>query len=82
MTSDELHDLLTNIIAGLETGADLASTLAPQLIPFIIIGRAMDKLIPDLAAQVQRWIEGNAPTPAELDEFKAKLATLSDPNLP
>ena len=82
MTSTELHDLLTNIISGLEVGADLASTIAPGLIPFIIIGKAVDKILPDLASQVQSWIEGNPPTPQELDEFKAKLALLSDPNAP
>ena len=82
MTSTELHDLLTNIISGLEVGADLASTIAPSLIPFIIIGRAVDKILPDLASQVQLWIEGNPPTQQELDEFKAKLALLSDPNAP
>jgi hypothetical protein len=82
MTSQELHDLLTNIISGLEVGADMASTIAPGLIPFIIIGKAVDKMIPDLAAQVQRWVEGNPPTQAEIDEFKAKLAVLSDPDAP
>jgi hypothetical protein len=82
MTSQELHDLLTNIISGLEVGADLASTIAPGLIPFIVIGRAVDKILPDLASQVQRWIEGNPPTQQELDEFKEKLALLSDPDAP
>jgi hypothetical protein len=82
MTSDELHDLLANIIAGLEAGADLASAIAPQLIPFIIIGKAVDKMVPDLAAQVQRWIDGNPPTQQELDEFQSKLAVLSDPDAP
>ena len=82
MTSTELHDLLTNIISGLEVGADMASTIAPGLIPFIIIGKAMDKVIPDLASQVQLWVEGNPPTQAEIDEFKAKLALLSDPDAP
>jgi hypothetical protein len=52
------------------------------LIPFIIIGKAVDKILPDLASQVQRWVEGNPPTQQELDEFKAKLAVLSDPDAP
>ena len=82
MTSTELHDLLTNIISGLEVGADLASTIAPGLIPFIVIGRAVDKILPDLASQVQLWVEGNPPTQQELDEFKAKLSVLSDPDAP
>ena len=56
MTSTELHDLLTNIISGLEVGADMASTIAPALIPFIIIGKAVDKVIPDLASQVLLWV--------------------------
>jgi hypothetical protein len=82
MTAQETHDLLENIIAGLEVGAAMASTIAPALIPLILIGKAMDKVIPDLASQVQLWVEGNPPTQAEVDEFKAKLAVLSDPDAP
>jgi hypothetical protein len=82
MTAQETHDMLANIVAELEAGADLASIIAPGLIPFIVIGKAMDKMIPDLGSQVQKWIEGNPPTQQERDEFAAKLAVLDDPNLP
>jgi len=82
MTPTETQTLLNEIIAGLETAAGWAGVLDPALIPFITIGKALDKMIPGLAATVQGWIAGNPPTDAELADFKAKLAALSDPNSP
>lgn len=82
MNAIQTETLLKTIIDDLGVAADYISVLDPQIIPFITIGKAVGKLVPGLAEAVQNWIEGNPPTEAELAEFKAKLATLSDPNLP
>ena len=82
MTAQETEILLNQIIADLNIAADFIGTLDPALIPLIIIGKAVDKLIPGVAAQIQTWIEGNPPTQQELEDFKAKLATLGNPDLP
>lgn len=82
MTAQETEQLLTNIIAGLDTASMFAGVIDPKLIPLIAIGQAVDKQIPGLAAAVQNWIEGNNPTDAEKADTAAKLAVLGDPNNP
>lgn len=82
MTPDQIEQLTKEIVAGLDTGADMASVLAPEIIPFVLIGKALDKTIPGLAGDVARWLQGNAPTPEEKQALKAKLAVLGNPDLP
>jgi hypothetical protein len=82
MTPQETETLLNEIVAGLDTAGTFLGTLDPALIPFIAIGKAVDKLIPGVAASVQGWIEGNPPTAAEKADFLKKLSVLADPNNP
>lgn len=82
MTSQETEQLAKDILDNLELGADLAGLFAPEIIPFVVIGKAVDKLIPGLSGMVQRWVEGNPPTEDEKEDLKAKLAVLADPNNP
>lgn len=82
MTAEEVEALTNEIIAGLESGADMASVLAPQIIPFVLIGKAIDKVVPGLAGMITRWVDGNPPTEEEKADLRAKLAVLADPNNP
>jgi len=82
MTSDETKKLLDNIVDEVNTGADFIGVIAPNLIPFILLGKAVDKLIPGMVSQIQKWVEGNPPTPEEIAELRKKLSVLGDPNLP
>lgn len=82
MTPQEIERLTTEIIGGLETGAAFIGLLAPEVIPFIVLGKAVDKVIPGLVGDISKWVEGNQPTLEEIDEFKKKLAVLADPNAP
>lgn len=82
MTTQEIHDLSQNIVTNLDTAATLAGAIDPALIPFIVIGKAVDQLIPELATTVASWVSGNPPTSDELEEFRKKLNVLSNPDLP
>lgn len=82
MTPEQIEQLAKEIVDGLSGVANMIGLLDPQLIPLIIIGQAVSKIAPEIAKAVARWIEGNPPTPEELDEFKKKLAALSDPDAP
>ena len=82
MTPSELQTLLDNIVTEVNTAADFAGTLDPAIIPFIVIGKAIDKQIPGLVANIDRWIQGNPPTQADKDALKEQLAVLGNPNLP
>lgn len=82
MSPADLRVLLQKIVDGVNSGADLLGGIDPALIPFIKIGKALDEAIPGIAEHVDNWIKGNPPTQAELDDLAAKLAELSNPNLP
>lgn len=82
MTAAETQVLLDSIIAEINTAADFIGTLDPELIPIVLIGKAIDKQIPGLAATIQNWVEGNPPTDAEKADTASKLAVLGDPNNP
>ena len=82
MTSVDLKHLLDTVVTDLNMAADFAGVIDPALIPFIAIGKAVDKLVPGIASSVQSWVEGNAPTDAEKADTLAKIGVLSDPNLP
>lgn len=81
-TPEEIKQIVQNVETELEGAADFAGALAPQLIPFVLIGKAVAKVMPDLLASVDAWILGNPPTQKEKDDLAAKIAALSDPNLP
>ncbi len=81
MTAQQLQQLLDNIIAGVNDAADYAGIIDPELIPFIVIGEAIDKLVPGIAAHVAAWAAGNPPTVDEKADFVAKLAVLGNPNV-
>lgn len=82
MTPEETKNLLDLITKEVGQAADLAGIIDPALIPFIAIGKAMGGLIPGLISEVQSWVEGNPPTEAEKADLAAKLAVLSNPDLP
>ena len=82
MTSTEIKTLLDTVVTDLNSAADFAGIIDPALVPFIAIGKAVDKMIPGLASGVAGWIEGNAPTDQEKAEKAAQLTVLGNPNLP
>lgn len=82
MTPGELKQLVNNIVTELNAAADFAGTLDPELIPFITIGKAVDKLIPGLVATVDGWIQGNPPTDQEKVDFLSTAKVKCDPDLP
>jgi hypothetical protein len=82
MTPDQLRTLLDNITAEVNGVADFAGVLDPGLLPFIAIGKAIDKQIPGLVEAVDNWVQGNPPTDAEKADLLAQLKVLGDPNLP
>ncbi len=79
---EELKKIIENAEVEIESVADFASALAPQLVPFVIIGKAVGKLMPDLVSSVDAWLMGNPPTQQEKDDLASKISALSDPNLP
>jgi len=82
MTPAELKTLLDNIVTEVNGAADFVGAIDPELIPFIAIGKAIDKQIPGLAGTVDNWIQGNPPTDEDKAALAQQLSVLGDPNLP
>lgn len=82
MTPDEVKTLLDHIITEVNAAGDFAGMIDPALIPFITLGKAVDKLIPGVAASVAGWIRSNPPSAQEKADFIAQNAILADPNAP
>jgi hypothetical protein len=82
MTSQELQSLLTTIVTNLDAAGSIAEGLDPAIAPYVELGKVVDTAIPGLAATVDNWISGAAPTPAEIATQAAELAILQNPNLP
>lgn len=82
MTPAELQVTIDNVVSELNGVADFAGVLDPGLLPFIAIGKAVDKQIPGLVAAVDNWIKGNPPTEAEKATLVQQLSVLSNPDLP
>jgi hypothetical protein len=78
MTPDQIKELLTNIVNDVNVAADYAGIIDPALVPLIAIGKAVDKIIPGLAANVAGMLQGAPISQAELDEKAAELAVLGD----
>lgn len=82
MNPEQIETLSEEIISALEAGATIASVAVPEIAPLLVIGKAVDKLIPGLAANIAKWTAGTPPTEEEKLELKKKLAILADPNNP
>lgn len=82
MTPEQIEELAKEIIGGLNGAIGMVGLIDPKIIPFIVIGQAVSNIVPGVAKTVARWVEGNPPTPEELEEFRRKLSVLADPNNP
>lgn len=82
MDSKSIKSLLDTIVEDVNAGADFLTGVDPALAPLVAIGKAIDKQIPGLVANVADWISGAQPTPEDLQKHADTLAALSDPNAP
>jgi hypothetical protein len=82
MTPDLIKTTVQDIVDDLDAVQTLAAGIDPALLPFVAIGRAIEKQLPGLAAGVAGWIEGNPPTPEETATLVQQLGVLGDPNAP
>ena len=82
MTPDDLKTLLDDIVTEVNNAADFVGTLDPAIIPFIVIGKAIDKQIPGVVSTVDKWLQGNPPNSADKAELATQLSVLGNPDLP
>lgn len=64
---------------GVDTAATLAGTVAPQYIPFIVLGQAVAKALPGLYEDVVKLVNQTEPGDADNAALAAKIAALQHP---
>ena len=79
MTQEQLATLETEIQAALNLTASTAGVLDPQILPFIILGKAVAAAAPGLITSVQNLASGTAPTPASVSALAVDIAALASP---
>jgi len=78
MDATQIKATLQVVIDDINLLGDYAGIIDPALVPFIAIGKAIDKQIPGLAASVANLIQGTPPSDADLQDKAQELAVLSD----
>lgn len=78
-TSVSSETIKNEIEAAVDTVAGVASTIAPEYAPFIVLGQAVAHAIPSLYADVQALLQKKDPTDADTKALADKIAALQNP---
>ncbi len=81
MTQEQIDSVKAEISAFVEVGSTVAATVAPEFLPYIILGKAVAKVIPPLFEDVVKLIQKNQPTEADALALAQNIARLSHPEL-
>jgi len=79
MTQDQIDAIKAEITAVVNTGSTIAATVAPEYLPFIVLGKAVALQVPPLFEDVVKLIQKEAPTEADAQALAVKIAQLSHP---
>lgn len=79
MTQDKIDAIKAEITAVVNTGSTIASTIAPEYKPLIILGRAVALQVPGLFEDVVKLIQKEQPTDADAQALAERIAQLSHP---
>jgi hypothetical protein len=78
-TQAQIDAVTAEIVSGLDIAGSAAGVIDPELLPFIVIGKAAAAAIPGLVDDVTNLINGAAPSPADNLALATKIATLANP---
>jgi len=79
MTQDQIDAIKAEIAAVVTGGSAVASAIAPEYQPFILLGKAVALQVPSLFEDVVKLIQKAAPTEAETAELAQRISQLSHP---
>lgn len=79
MTQDQIDAIKAEIVAVINGGSAVASAVAPEYQPLILLGKAVALQVPSLFEDVVKLIQKTAPTDAEATELAQRIAQLSHP---
>lgn len=79
MTQAQVQALEAEILSGVNTVAGIASAVAPEYAPFIVLGQAVAAAMPDLINDVTALINQTEPSAADVTALATKIAALQNP---
>lgn len=80
MTQEQIDSIKAEIAAGIEGAASVASAVAPQYVPLILLGKSVAKLIgPAAFEDIVLLVQKAAPTADEAMALAKEIAGLAHP---
>lgn len=83
MTPEQLKAVKAEVSAAANLVGGVLSGINPALVPFVVIGKGVASMTPDLVQDVELWIAnikaGKDPTDEENAALAEKIASLQDP---
>lgn len=79
MPDDQLALIESEIANAVNLAGSIATIIAPQQLPFIVLGQAVAKAIPSLYDDVRALISNQAPTAEKISELATKIQALKNP---
>lgn len=75
----QIDAVQAEIQAAVSTAANIAAVIAPEYLPFIVLGQAVAKAFPPLVDDVVQLINNTAPSDADNAALAQKIAALANP---
>ena len=79
ITPEQEQEIRQAVASAVDNAANIAEVTTPQFTPYIILGQAVAKAIPSLYFDVKKLVEGQEPTPTEVEALADKIVRLSNP---
>ena len=79
LTQDQINAIEADLQNGLTLAQSTAGVIDPQLVPFIIIGRAVALAFPPIANDVEAMLAKQEPTAADIAALAQGIAGLFNP---
>lgn len=81
MEQSQIDAIKAEINAVVNTGSTIAATVAPEYLPFILLGKAVALQVPNLFEDVVKLVQKTEPTDADAQELAQSIAQLQHPEL-
>ncbi len=79
MTQQQIDSIKAELTAGINTAATIATTVAPEYGPYIMLGKAVALAVPELYEDMVKLVQKAQPTDVETSDLAKKIAALASP---
>lgn len=79
ITPEQEAAIHTKVNAAVDGAANIATVIAPEFLPYIVLGQAIAKALPSLYLDVANLLQGNEPAPEDVTALANKIIALANP---